>query len=185
MLVKENDSLLNCEIRETIKRNESLVKDFQFWDLITTFWQLKYATSWCKTPVKLNIRRGERHLSSLKTIQNERMGKYLKSCISETQLIPLDLVTFVTYLEIMQNLTLQNWIFHWWRSFPNDLFIIFLPSLSYRQQLQEDIDNHRDHHDAVKQTADQLINSTDVDHPYVRDQVEEADKRWEQLQRGQ
>ncbi|XP_071483801.1 microtubule-actin cross-linking factor 1-like [Diadema antillarum] len=50
------------------------------------------------------------------------------------------------------------------------------------KQLQEDIDNHRDHHEAVNNTADQLISRTDVDHPFIQDQVVEANKRWDNLQ---
>eukprot|EP00057_Strongylocentrotus_purpuratus_P020675 XP_011675149.1 PREDICTED: microtubule-actin cross-linking factor 1 isoform X2 [Strongylocentrotus purpuratus] len=51
------------------------------------------------------------------------------------------------------------------------------------KQLQEDIDNHRDHHEAVNNSADQLISRTDIDHPFIKDQVGEANRRWDELEK--
>ena len=66
---------------------------------------------------------------------------------------------------------------------------MILQTLSYicvfLQGLQEDIDNHRDHHEAVNNTADQLLSRTDVDHPFIKEQVGEANRRWDELQKGE
>ena len=55
----------------------------------------------------------------------------------------------------------------------------------FLQQLQEDVDNHREHHEAVNNTADQLLSRTDVDHPFIKEQVGDANRRWDELQKGE
>ncbi|XP_033113691.1 microtubule-actin cross-linking factor 1, isoforms 1/2/3/5-like isoform X2 [Anneissia japonica] len=49
------------------------------------------------------------------------------------------------------------------------------------KQIHDDINNHRDHHLATNTTAEKLIGSTDVDHPFISDEVTEVNRRWDNL----
>lgn len=52
------------------------------------------------------------------------------------------------------------------------------------QQLQDDISKHRDNHKALNDNGEKLVRCTDVDHPFIRDQVKEINTRWDRLNAG-
>ncbi|PIK37943.1 putative microtubule-actin cross-linking factor 1 isoform X3 [Apostichopus japonicus] len=64
--------------------------------------------------------------------------------------------------------------------------VLMKPNVVKRQydilrQLQDDINRHKDNHRALNDNSERLVRCTDVDHPFIRDQVKDINTRWDKL----